>query len=132
MEIPARLDMVAVVRMITDAVAAARGSLAGDRVDDLRWVVSEAVTNGINATIRGGKGGSISIRCLVLDRGVQIEVSDRGPGMPAHLETLDIEDPDRLSVEGGFGIPLMKHICTGPVSFASSPAGTTVSLQVIQ
>ncbi|MEM9892012.1 MAG: hypothetical protein AAF962_14200 [Actinomycetota bacterium] len=46
-EIPSRVDMVAVVRMIVAAATNAVDAIHGDRLDDLRWVTSEATTNAI-------------------------------------------------------------------------------------
>ena len=131
-EFPARLDLVTVVRMIVATASTSDNALTGDRVDDLRWVVSEGVTNAIEASQLSSAEGRISIACEIINDGVALEVADDGPGVPALLTEHAIDDPERLAVEGGFGIPLMRHLSTGPVNFRSSPTGTTVPLELRQ
>ncbi len=132
LEVPARLDLVTVVRMLIASAATSGNALSGDRVDDLRWVVSEAVTNAIEASRLVSDHGRVQITCRVLADGVALIVHDDGPGMPHVVDEHDIDDPDRLAVEGGFGIPLIRHLSSGPVDFRSTPTGTTVSLELRQ
>ncbi|MEZ5340789.1 MAG: ATP-binding protein [Acidimicrobiales bacterium] len=132
LDVPARLDLVTVVRMVVASAATAENALSGDRVDDLRWVVSEAVTNAVEASLLSSDHGRIRITCQMLADGVALDVEDNGPGMPTVVDEHHIEDPGRLSIEGGFGIQLMRRLSSGPVEFQSTPAGTTVTLQVRQ
>ncbi len=132
LEVPARLDLVTVVRMVIATASTCDNALTGDRVDDLRWVVSEGVTNAIEASHLTSENGRVTIACEVLGNGVALEVTDDGPGVPEVIAKHSIDDPDRLAVEGGFGIPLMRHLSSSPVKFDSSPAGTTVSLELRQ
>ena len=46
-DLPSRLDLVTVVRMVVGEAASAAGCLKGDRLEDLRLVASEAVTNAL-------------------------------------------------------------------------------------
>jgi anti-sigma regulatory factor (Ser/Thr protein kinase) len=131
-EIPSRVELVAVVRMVVAAASTAVDALHGDRLDDLRVVVSEATTNAIEANLRTGKAErKVVVRCEARPGVVHLRVRDQGPGMPDPLTVPAMQDPERLSIEGGFGIPLMRQLsdCT---TFDSSPEGTVVSLELRQ
>lgn len=131
-DIPSRTDLVTVVRLIVDAAARAAGSLDGDRLDDLSWVTSEAVTNAIQANQRVATPGRVRAQCEVGPGWVSLVVADQGPGMDELDELPDMEHPDRLQLEGGFGVPLMKRLSSGEVVFHSTPEGTTVELEIRQ
>ena len=134
-DIPSRVDLVAVVRMIVVAATNAVEALGGDRLDDLRWVTSEATTNAIEANLSSSDGGRVAVSCFV-DRGlVKLSVKDQGPGLPdTHVEgnhVPDITHPDRLLIEGAFGVPLIKRL-SSDVEFESADTGTTVRMQLFQ
>jgi anti-sigma regulatory factor (Ser/Thr protein kinase) len=130
-DIPSRVDLVAVVRMIVAAATNAVEALHGDRLDDLRWVTSEATTNAIEANLAKESGGRVSVSCFV-DRGiVKLAVKDEGPGMPEDPDVPDITHPDRLLIEGAFGVPLMQHL-SSDVEFESAADGTIVRMQLFQ
>ena len=117
--------------MIVNAATNAVDALHGDRLDDLRVVTSEATTNAIEANLTKPDGGRVAVSCFV-DRGlVKLAVKDEGPGMPEHNDVPDISHPDRLLIEGAFGVPLMQHLSSG-VEFESAATGTTVRLQLLQ
>lgn len=127
-EIPSRVDLVAVVRMVVAAASNAVDALHGDRLDDLRLVVSEATTNAIEANLVHGSGsGRVLIRCEAHPGMVRLRVSDEGAGLDDRPALAHIDDPARLDIEGGFGIPLMREL-SDVVTFVSGPAGTTVDL----
>lgn len=131
-DIPARFDLVTVVRMIVAAGATAADSLVDDRLDDLRWACSEATTNAIQANQATEEPGRIRIRCEFGKGRVGLQVVDEGPGL-ARVEVMpDMNEPERLSIEGGFGIPLMETLASGPVTFESNGGGTTVTLELLQ
>lgn len=136
-DIPSSVELVTVVRMLVATAASASESLHGDRLDDLRWVTSEAVTNAIQANQSKVEEnelqpGRVRAYCEVRPGMVRLMVSDEGPGMPAEIEPPDMEDPDRLNLEGGFGVPLMRALSDGHLHFDSSPQGTTVRLELHQ
>lgn len=131
-EIPSRVDMVAVVRMIVAAATNAVDAIHGDRLDDLRWVTSEATTNAIEANLASDADGRVVVRCEVAAGTVRLSVSDQGEGLempPAPVP--EITDPERLLVEGAFGLPLMQHLSTA-CSFHSGHGGTTVEMELHQ
>lgn len=130
-EIPSRVDMVAVVRMIVAAATNAVDAIHGDRLDDLRWVTSEATTNAIEANLDRSDGGRVVVRCEVASGLVRLAVSDEGPGMELPAPVPDITDPERLLIEGAFGIPLMQHLSSA-LSFHSGEQGTTVEMELHQ
>ncbi|MGH9125945.1 MAG: ATP-binding protein [Acidimicrobiales bacterium] len=49
LEIPARPEYIAIVRLVVSSVASTRRNLPDDRIDDLKLAVSEACTNAIEA-----------------------------------------------------------------------------------
>lgn len=130
LDIPARLDLVTVVRMVAAASASAADSLEGDRLDDLRWAVSEAVTNAVEANHLTETPGRVHVEFALQPSRVCVAVTDEGPGMPLMAEAPEIDDPDRLEIEGGFGIPLMQMLASSPVRFDTGPQGTTVRLEL--
>ena len=129
--IPSRVDMVAIVRMIVAAATNAVDAIHGDRLDDLRWVTSEATTNAIEANLAHTDDGRVQVRCEVATGCVRLMVSDEGPGLPSLATVPDIADPERLLIEGSFGIPLMKHLSSA-LSFRSGHNGTTVEMELYQ
>ncbi len=131
-DIPSRTDLVTVVRLIVDAAARAVDALEGDRLEDLSWVTSEAVTNAIQANQRLATPGRVRAQCEVGRGWVSLVVADQGPGMAELDELPDMEHPDRLQLEGGFGVPLMQRLSSGEVVFHSTPEGTTVELEIRQ
>ncbi|MEM7272912.1 MAG: ATP-binding protein [Actinomycetota bacterium] len=130
-DIPSRVDLVAVVRMIVAAATNAVEALQGDRLDDLRWVTSEATTNAIQANLSTGGGGRVAISCEVEEGVVRLAVKDEGPGMPEQYEVPDITHPDRLLIEGAFGVPLMERLSSA-CSFVTADTGTTVQMELYQ
>ena len=129
--IPSRVDLVAVVRMIVAAATNAVDALQGDRLDDLRWVTSEATTNAIEANLSTDEHGRVLVTVEV-DRGlVRLSVRDEGPGMPGPPDVPDITHPDRLLIEGAFGVPLMERLSSA-CSFVSAETGTTVQMELHQ
>ncbi len=131
-DIPSRFDLVTVVRMIIASCSSAADALVGDRLDDLRWVTSEATTNAIEANQISDPAGRVLIRAVVGDGWVRLNVVDEGPGMPEDLQVPDMDEPERLDIEGGFGIPLMRTLSSSEVVFDSSPDGTSVHLELWQ
>ena len=128
-EIPSQYDLVAVVRMIIAAAAADGAGFDGDRLDDLRIVTSEAVTNAIEGNQATPGASTVFLRCETSPGLVRLQVSDQGPGIIPRAELPDMEDPSRLDIEGGFGIPLMQRL-SSMSRFRSTPTGTIVDLEI--
>lgn len=117
--------------MVVAAATNAVEALHGDRLDDLRWVTSEATTNAIEANLLHHRGGRVAITCEVDEGVVRLAVKDEGPGMPEQHEVPDITHPDRLQIEGAFGVPLMERLSSA-YSFVSADSGTTVEMELYQ
>ena len=130
-EIPSRVDLVSVVRMVVAAATNAVEALSGDRLDDLRWVTSEAITNAIEANLSQNASGRVAITCEVQDGVVRLSVQDQGPGMSRPPKVPDMTHPDRLHIEGAFGVPLMERLSSA-VTFTSAETGTTVQMELHQ
>lgn len=117
--------------MVVAAATNAVEALQGDRLDDLRWVTSEATTNAIQANLAGDGEGRVVITCEVDDGFVRLSVKDEGSGMPEQYEVPDITHPDRLLIEGAFGVPLMERLSSA-CNFVSADTGTVVQMELYQ
>jgi serine/threonine-protein kinase RsbW len=129
LEIPPRLDYLAVVRLVVATAAAIDPPLADSRLDDLRLAVTEACSNAIKAHRAEAAEEPVVITCHLDDDRFRVDIRDRGPGFdPDALAALpDPTDPSRLHHESGLGIPLIR-VLTDDVSFAAEDDGTVVSM----
>jgi serine/threonine-protein kinase RsbW len=129
LQIPARAEFVALVRLVVSSLASARRILADDRVDDLKLAVSEACTNAIEAHGAASLDDRIVVRCWESDDRLEVSVEDRGEGfdpqsLPQHPP---VTDPQRLNFERGLGIPLIRTL-VDEVEFITADEGTSVTL----
>lgn len=91
-------------------VTAARDAgMDAERLEDLRLVVSEAVTNAVISHQRVEKTDPITVVVDLADDGsFEVIVTDYGPGFePPTTEDVDSRD---WSVEGGLGLSLMRTL----------------------
>ena len=129
LEIPARPEFIAVVRLVVSAAAQGRPNLPEQRIDDLKLAVSEACTNAIEAHDAAATTDHVRIRVYEGAERFEVCVEDRGPGfdpeaLPAHPP---VTDPERLNFERGLGIPLIRTL-VDDAEFWSSDQGTSVHL----
>jgi serine/threonine-protein kinase RsbW len=129
LQIPARPEYVAIVRLVVSSVAIARRNMADERIDDLKLAVSEACTNAIEAHRRSASDQPVGVAVWESVDRLEIHVTDHGSGfdpyaLPAHPP---VTDPDRLNFERGLGIPLIRTL-VDTVTFLSSEKGTTVKM----
>ena len=131
LEIPAKAEYLSLVRAVVVSAAALDPAVEDQRLEDLRLAVSEATTNAIRSHATLGSEERITIRCGLTDDRIEVEVQDRGPGFnPEKLEPVGpLDQPGRLSYEGGFGIPLMR-VLADEIKINSADEGTTVQLVV--
>jgi serine/threonine-protein kinase RsbW len=129
LEIPARPEYIALVRLVVSSLASGRRVLADERVDDLKLAVSEACTNAIEAHSAGDVDDRVRVRCHEGDDRFHVSVDDRGEGFdPTSLpEHPPVTDPERLNFERGLGIPLIRTL-VDEVAFDSSGDGTSVTM----
>jgi len=111
MAVPAEVDRRATLTLVAEPAAAkdARtwiGTLAGslvsgERLNDLRLVVTEIVTNAIR---HGDPGGSLVLAATPKDGYLCVQVTDDGPGIAPRPRAL-VPDED-----GGFGLFLVERL----------------------
>ena len=129
LEIPARAEYIALVRLVVSSLAAGRRVLADDRVDDLKLAVSEACTNAIEAHDAIEADDRVVVRWQEADDRFDVSILDQGEGFdPSDLpEHPPVTDPERLNFERGLGIPLIRTL-VDEVHFDSADSGTAVRL----
>lgn len=129
LEIPARPEYIALVRLVVSSLASGRRVLADERVDDLKLAVSEACTNAIEAHGAVDVEDRVTVRCREGEDRFEVSVDDRGEGFdPSTLpEHPPVTDPERLNFERGLGIPLIRTL-VDEVAFDSGEAGTSVTM----
>ena len=129
LEIPARPEFVALVRLVVSSIASTRRVLAEERIDDVKLAVSEACTNAIEAHDAIDTDERVIVRCRDDETGLEVEIEDRGAGFDPSLlpDHPPVTDPDRLKFERGLGVPLIKTL-VDEVEFSSSSAGTAVKM----
>jgi serine/threonine-protein kinase RsbW len=129
LEIPPRLDYLAVVRLVVASAATLDPPLPESRLDDLRLAVTEACSNAIKAHRPDAADEPVVISCHLEEDRFRVDIRDRGPGFdPDALARLpDPTDPTRLQHESGLGIPLIK-VLTDDVTFEPAGDGTIVSM----
>lgn len=131
LEIPPRVEYLAMVRSVVGATAALDPRIPTDRIDDLRLAVSEATTNAIEANLAAKSKKNIEIRCGLTDDAVHVEVRDHGTGFDpdALVPHPPVTDPERLEFERGLGIPLMRKLADEH-EIRPSKNGTVVRLVI--
>ena len=129
LEIPPRLDYLAVVRLVVATAASLDPPLPESRLDDLRLAVTEACSNAIKAHRPEAADQPVIVACHLDEDRFQVDIRDRGPGFdPDALSALpEATDPTRLQHESGLGIPLIR-VLTDEVTFEPAGDGTIVSM----
>ena len=79
LEIPPRLDYLAVVRLVVATAAALDPPLPESRLDDLRLAVTEACSNAIKAHRPEAEAEPVDHPCRLEDDRFQVDIRDRGP-----------------------------------------------------
>ena len=110
------------IPLARDALEALRPQIGQKRLDDLRLVVSELVTN----SVRHAQLGAHDRITLRVDAGpdvIRVEIHDRGPGFEA------VATPASMYQEGGWGLYLISQIAER-WGVSSDGDGTTVWLEL--
>jgi anti-sigma regulatory factor (Ser/Thr protein kinase) len=128
--VPAEARSVAEVRDVVSSFARRAGWIDPRRVDDLRLLVSEIVTNAVVAHRSLAEPRPIDVRCECDGARFEVVVRDRGGGFDPPAGPLDLPepDPDRVS---GFGLGLIWTLAD-EVHFARTPDGTEVRIVVVR
>ena len=94
---------------------ARRAGMAGDRLDDVRLAVSEAVTNAVQHGRRAG--GAVSVKARVARGELTVWITDKGGGIRPR--------PDSPGL--GLGLPIIGAL-TDQLDIASDGDSTTVEM----
>ncbi len=133
LDIPARPDLVSIVRLTVAAAVRRRRIVSDERVADLVLALSEACTNAVEAHQQAGTPDApIAVRIEEDEERFVVVVEDRGAGfdpmaLPEHPA---VTDPARLDYERGLGIPIIKT-SVDEVTFRSDEHGTTVTMVIV-
>ena len=130
LEIPARPEYIALVRLVVASLASGRRILSDERVDDLKLAVSEACTNAIEAHTSIEVDERVVVRCEEGDDRLEVSVEDQGEGFdPSSLpEHPPVTDPERLNFERGLGIPLIRTLVDEVDFSPRGDSGTAVRM----
>lgn len=128
LEIPAESRFVAAARNFVADVARQAGWTDEERLDDLRLVVSETVTNALHAQAVSRVDDLIRVATTVFDDRIEIVVADAAGGFEPPAVAPSLPEPD-LRREGGFGLPLIEAL-TDEAQFIPTDVGTTVRVVV--
>ena len=131
LEIPARRDHLALVRLVVSGAIAIERKLPERRMEDLRLAVTEACANAVDAQQRRDPDAPLVVTVALDDDVVAVTVTDRAGGFePADVEPLPAAtDPQRLTHERGLGISLMRSL-VDDLTFTRTAEGTAVRLVV--
>ena len=127
LEIPPTMQYLDLARVVVSAAASVDPAFPPARVADLRLAVSELCANAIESQQRLGRAEPLTIRCVLAEDRVMIEIEDHGGGFdPDGLSPMPAAtDPVRLERERGLGIPLVRALADD-VEFLVKDDGTTV------
>jgi serine/threonine-protein kinase RsbW len=133
LELPARRDQLAEVRLLLSKTIATEGHglLPPRRIEDLRLAVSEACANAVDAQQRIGAEDPLHVTIDVHPGSIAVTVTDHAGGFdPAAVDPIPAAtDPSRLRHERGLGLPLMRSL-VDEVTFTPTADGTAVRLVI--
>lgn len=128
LEIPAAVDYVSVARLVVGAVASSDSRLSESRREDLKIAVSEACTNAVHAAPDDGEQHRVVVSLEFTPDSFVVDVADEGGGFdPSAASDTPLLDEQKMTDEGGFGIPLMR-VLSDQTEFKTRNTGTTVRL----
>jgi anti-sigma regulatory factor (Ser/Thr protein kinase) len=98
-----------------EAVSEFAGFVGEDRLDDLRLLTSEVVTN----AVKYGGAGTLKLQVSSQDDRLRVEIIDQGTGFDAQ-GTAKARDRDDLELVGGWGLPIVETLARDWGSFEGS------------
>jgi serine/threonine-protein kinase RsbW len=128
--VPARAELLGLVRLVVSSVATTVAGFDPVRLDDVRLAVSEACANAIEAYGRLGRAdATVTVRLQARPGNLVIEVVDDAGGFDpsALVPHPPVETPERLQHERGLGVPLMRQLADD-LDFTGEDGGTTVRM----
>lgn len=127
MSFQARADNVAFARVAVVCFASQRDDLTVDDIEDIKLVVSEAVSNAIIHGYSGDESQYVTVDCTLYDEGIEVVVEDKGKGMEdveKAREPAFTTHPERM----GMGMTLMEALMTRFEVTSRLGQGTKVTL----
>jgi anti-sigma regulatory factor (Ser/Thr protein kinase) len=115
---PAVPETVQLARQALAAVAAGAGA-AGDRLDDIRLAVSEALTNAVVHAYRGGEAGRLRVTAAVATDELWVLIGDDGRGLHAWNDSRGL----------GIGLSLISKLSDDFAVVARASGGTEVQMR---
>lgn len=123
----ARPENVGFARVAVACVASQRDDLTLDVLEDIKLVVSEAVSNAIIHGYGNDSSNYVVVQCTLYDEGIEVIVEDQGSG----IEDIDrarepafTTNPERM----GMGMTLMEALMTRFEITSKLGEGTRVML----
>jgi anti-sigma regulatory factor (Ser/Thr protein kinase) len=98
-----------------DAVSRFAGVVGAERLDDLRLLTSELVTN----AVKYGGAGDLRLHMDVRGNRLRVEITDQGTGFDAQSKA-DARDREDLEQVGGWGLPIVEALAQDWGSFEGS------------
>lgn len=130
MGVAAEPRSVAEVRDAVSRFATGVGWIGERRVDDLKLLVSEIVTNAIAAHRSASVTQQVEIRCRRDADRFELTVIDHGGGFDAPEGPVEPAEPD-LNRVSGFGLALISTLAD-ETRFARTSDGTEVSIVLVR
>jgi len=126
--VPAEIRCVAIARNFAVEMARTAGWPESAQLEDLRLLVSEAVTNAVRAQQQRGGEELVHVHCAVGADRVEVRVVDRAGGFefPEQPGVVPVADVTRA---GGFGLPLIGALAD-EARFGPADDGTEVVLVI--
>ena len=115
---PATPEAVPLARRALAAVAAAAGA-AGDRLDEIRLAVSEALTNAVVHAYRNGEAGHVHVTAAVASDELWVLIGDDGRGLHAWNDSRGL----------GIGLSLISGLSDDLSIVTRASGGTEVQMR---
>lgn len=128
LHLPNRPEFVAVARLMVSAVAC-RLAYDIDAIEDIKVAVGEACTNAMEHGCPEGPGAQmITVRCNLIEQGLEIIVKDPGDGFDPASATRQRGQSTAVLTERGLGMLLIESLMD-EVDYCSEPGcGTQVRM----
>jgi len=115
---PAVPEAVPLARRALATVAAAAGA-GGDRLDEIRLAVSEALTNAVVHAYRGGEAGRLRVTAAVASDELWVLIGDDGRGLHAWNDSQGL----------GIGLSLISELSDDFAIVTRASGGTEVQMR---
>jgi serine/threonine-protein kinase RsbW len=125
LELPAKAELVSLVRLLVSSLASTRRDLTEERVDDLRLAVSEACAHAIEASERQAADPRLSVGWREADDHLEVSIVDQGGSFDP--EAVPETQSGVPLGERGLSVALLRAL-VDDVVFLSHESGTAVHM----